>query len=52
MLIRTFIQKVIDNERKFLTNPEIIEQICGFIRTYGGGIPHLLIHLSSVTFVS
>ena len=66
MLIRTFVLKVINNERKILTNDEIIialqnklsglslkcakNQNCGFIRTYGDQVFHLLIYLSSLTF--
>ena len=60
MLIRTFILKVINYERKILTHHEIIdlfaEQIesvitqvfkesnCEFIQTYDGQVSHLLIH--------
>ena len=54
MLIRTFVLKVINNERKILTHREIIDPIagkivaaknqnCAFIQTYGGQISHLLI---------
>ena len=67
MLIRTFVLKVINNERKILIHHEIIDYIaeqtvsgitkyaknqnCGFMRTYGGKVSHLLIHLNSLTFV-
>ena len=67
MLIRTFVLKVINNERKILTHQEIIDRIAEQIesvifqvcrgsklwihRTYGGQFFHLLIHLSSLTFL-
>ena len=65
MLIQTFVLKVINNEKNILTHHEIIDRIdriyklcrcaknqyCGFIRTYDGQISHLIIHLSSLTFV-
>ena len=66
MLIRTFVLKVINNDRKTLTHNEIVDliaekiewslkcaknQSCGFIWTYGGQVSHLLFHLSSITFL-
>ena len=63
MLIQTFLLKVINNKRKNLTDHEIIDRIAehlgwyakhqngGIIRTYGGQSYHLLIHVSSLTFV-
>ena len=67
MLIQRFILKLINNERKRLTHQEIndciAEQIEPVIfqvrkepklwihRTYGGLVFHLLIHLSSLTFL-
>ena len=66
MFFRTFVLKVINNDRKFLTDHEIVDHIAeeiesvitqmsaqrnfGFIRTYGGQVSHLFIHLSSLTF--
>ena len=62
MLIRTFVIKVINNERKKLTHHEIIDCIAEqtasviiqaskeskFIRTDGGHVSHLLIHSNLV----
>ena len=62
MLIRTFVLKVINNERKKLTHHEIIDRTAeqtasfksaknqnwGFIQTYGGHVSHLIIHLNSL----
>ena len=59
MFIRMFVLKVINIERKILTDHEIIDRIaeqtesvitqvcnknCGFIQIYGGQVSHLLIH--------
>ena len=59
ILIRMFVLKVINNERKISTHHETTDRIAeknesvisGFIRTYGGHVSHLIIHLSSLTFV-
>ena len=61
--IGTFVLKVVYTERKILSHMKSLialqnklgqcakNQNCGFIRTYGSQISHLLIHLISVTFV-
>ena len=62
MLIRTFVLKVTNNERKKLTHHGIIDRIaeqtkslkcaknqnCGFIRSDEGHVSHLRIHLNSL----
>ena len=64
MFIRAFVLKEINNGRKFLTHHDILDciaeqivlvitrhQIFWFMQTYGGQVSHLLIHLSSLSFV-
>ena len=67
MLIRTFVLKVANNERKILTHREIfdciteqIESVITQVRkesklwihpTYSDQVSHLLIHLRSLTFL-
>ena len=55
MLIRIFVLKVINNERKNVTHHEtidcIVEHIVPGCETYGHQISHLLIHVSSLNFI-
>ena len=67
MLIRKFLLKLINNERKILTHREIIDSIAEqiesaitevrkesklwILQTFVGQFSHLLIHLCSLTFV-
>ena len=62
MLIQTFVLTVINNEWKNIKHHKIIDRISeetasviiqvskawGFIRTYGGHVSHLFIHLNSL----
>ena len=55
MLIRIFVLKVINNERKNVTHHEtidcIVEHIVLVCGTYGHQISRLLIYVSSLTFI-
>ena len=62
MLIQTFAQKVINNERKTLIHHEIIDRIaeqiksviipvCKGSKLWINPVFHILIHLSSLTFI-
>ena len=67
MLIRGIVLKVINNEKTIITHQKSLislhnklcwlslkcvnNQSCGFNWTYEGQVSHLLIHLSSLTFV-
>ena len=55
MPIRTFVLKLINNERTILTHHEIIDRIAKkivpVISKFECQIYHSLIHLSSITFV-